>query len=254
MWLIPYFAVLYNTNSDFQTSNILLLRARLKFIFAHRRSIRGNIRYSRTCVWVCGFLRKRKKSPKTKSWSRHSRSRCRYFFFLSLWSISSQRQTTGSTFHPQVSLKATTFKLTIETLSQFIPKTQNLQMQNCVRLKSCFKLIHNRPVSKYQSGQKFLALMSINKLNFNPIHVLWSSATIQSLFFLDCKGKCGLYWRVWKSLLAGAYCMAMASTYNLKMRPGEWWVSEKQLKCIRRGESFEDHLKLFEELWWVYKS
>lgn len=22
---------------------------------------------------------------------------------------------------------------------------------------------------------------------------------------------------------AGAYCMAMASTYNLKMRPGEWW-------------------------------
>ena len=47
---------------------------------------------------------------------------------------------------------------------------------------------------------------------------------------------------------AGAYCMAMASTYNLKMRPGEWWVSDKQLRCIRRPESFEDHLKMFEDL------
>lgn len=47
---------------------------------------------------------------------------------------------------------------------------------------------------------------------------------------------------------AGAYCMAMASTYNLKMRPGEYWVADGQLKCIRRGETFEDHLSLFEGL------
>mmetsp|Transcript_9837 Transcript_9837/g.24534 ORF Transcript_9837/g.24534 Transcript_9837/m.24534 type:complete len:495 (-) Transcript_9837:356-1840(-) len=48
---------------------------------------------------------------------------------------------------------------------------------------------------------------------------------------------------------AGAYCMAMASTYNLKMRPGEYWVDEKgQLKTIRRPESLEDHLALFKGL------
>ncbi len=32
---------------------------------------------------------------------------------------------------------------------------------------------------------------------------------------------------------AGAYCMAMASTYNLKMRPAEYWVADGQLKQIR---------------------
>ncbi len=47
---------------------------------------------------------------------------------------------------------------------------------------------------------------------------------------------------------AGAYCMAMASTYNLKMRPAEYWVADGQLKQIRRGETLEDHLKLFEGL------
>lgn len=48
---------------------------------------------------------------------------------------------------------------------------------------------------------------------------------------------------------AGAYCMAMASTYNLKMRPGEWWVDAAgDLKMIRRPETLEDHLKLFEGL------
>lgn len=47
---------------------------------------------------------------------------------------------------------------------------------------------------------------------------------------------------------AGAYCMAMASTYNLKMRPAEYWVSGGQVKCIRKGESVEDHLALFEGL------
>lgn len=45
---------------------------------------------------------------------------------------------------------------------------------------------------------------------------------------------------------AGAYCMSMASTYNLRMRPGEWWVSDGQLKQIRKAEGFEDHLKMFE--------
>ena len=42
--------------------------------------------------------------------------------------------------------------------------------------------------------------------------------------------------------------MAMASTYNLKMRPAEYWVAGGQLQCIRRGETVEDHLKLFEGL------
>ncbi|KAJ9518081.1 hypothetical protein QJQ45_009983 [Haematococcus lacustris] len=48
---------------------------------------------------------------------------------------------------------------------------------------------------------------------------------------------------------AGAYCMAMASTYNLKMRPGEYWVNEAgELKQIRKPESLDDHIKLFEGL------
>lgn len=47
---------------------------------------------------------------------------------------------------------------------------------------------------------------------------------------------------------AGAYCMAMASTYNLKMRPAEYWVEGGALKQIRRGETLEDHLKLFSGL------
>jgi diaminopimelate decarboxylase len=47
---------------------------------------------------------------------------------------------------------------------------------------------------------------------------------------------------------AGAYCMAMASTYNLKMRPAEYWVADGQLKQIRRVETLDDHLRLFEGL------
>lgn len=47
---------------------------------------------------------------------------------------------------------------------------------------------------------------------------------------------------------AGAYCMAMASTYNLKMRPAEYWVADGQLKQIRRGETLQDHLRMFEGL------
>eukprot|EP00884_Botryococcus_braunii_P000524 jgi/Botrbrau1/10472/Bobra.0133s0078.1 len=47
---------------------------------------------------------------------------------------------------------------------------------------------------------------------------------------------------------AGAYCMAMASTYNLKMRPPEYWVDGSQVQCIRHAETLEDHIRLFEGL------
>ena len=42
--------------------------------------------------------------------------------------------------------------------------------------------------------------------------------------------------------------MAMASTYNLKMRPAEYWVSNGELKQIRKGETLQDHLRMFEGL------
>ncbi|KAE8708250.1 Diaminopimelate decarboxylase 2 [Hibiscus syriacus] len=45
---------------------------------------------------------------------------------------------------------------------------------------------------------------------------------------------------------AGAYCMSMASTYNLKMRPPEYWVEEDgSVTKIRHGETFEDHMRFF---------
>ncbi|XP_010930238.1 probable diaminopimelate decarboxylase, chloroplastic [Elaeis guineensis] len=47
---------------------------------------------------------------------------------------------------------------------------------------------------------------------------------------------------------AGAYCMSMASTYNLKMRPPEYWVDNGSLVKIRHGETFEDLLKFFDGL------
>ncbi|KAI3769737.1 hypothetical protein L6452_00850 [Arctium lappa] len=48
---------------------------------------------------------------------------------------------------------------------------------------------------------------------------------------------------------AGAYCMSMASTYNLKMRPPEYWVEEDgSVAKIRHGETFEDHMRYFEGL------
>ncbi|XP_058190708.1 diaminopimelate decarboxylase 2, chloroplastic-like [Rhododendron vialii] len=48
---------------------------------------------------------------------------------------------------------------------------------------------------------------------------------------------------------AGAYCMSMASTYNLKMRPPEYWVEEGgSVAKIRHGETFEDHIRCFEGL------
>ncbi|MQL89185.1 hypothetical protein Taro_021766 [Colocasia esculenta] len=47
---------------------------------------------------------------------------------------------------------------------------------------------------------------------------------------------------------AGAYCMSMASTYNLKMRPPEYWIDNGAVVKIRHGETFEDHMKFFEGL------
>ncbi|KAJ1376071.1 PLP-binding barrel [Sesbania bispinosa] len=48
---------------------------------------------------------------------------------------------------------------------------------------------------------------------------------------------------------AGAYCMSMASTYNLKMRPPEYWVEDDgSVSKIRHGETFEDHVRFFEGL------
>ncbi|OIW20548.1 hypothetical protein TanjilG_14486 [Lupinus angustifolius] len=48
---------------------------------------------------------------------------------------------------------------------------------------------------------------------------------------------------------AGAYCMSMASTYNLKMRPPEYWVEDNgSVSKIRHGETFEDHTRFFEGL------
>ncbi|KAJ7978339.1 Diaminopimelate decarboxylase [Quillaja saponaria] len=48
---------------------------------------------------------------------------------------------------------------------------------------------------------------------------------------------------------AGAYCMSMASTYNLKMRPPEFWIEEDgSVAKIRHGETFEDHIQFFHGL------
>ncbi|RVW22927.1 Diaminopimelate decarboxylase 1, chloroplastic [Vitis vinifera] len=48
---------------------------------------------------------------------------------------------------------------------------------------------------------------------------------------------------------AGAYCMSMASSYNLKMRPPEYWVEDDgSVSKIRHGETFEDHVRYFEGL------
>ena len=45
---------------------------------------------------------------------------------------------------------------------------------------------------------------------------------------------------------AGAYCYAMSSNYNLKMRPPEYLVDNDRLIRIRRSETFEEHMRLFE--------
>ena len=48
---------------------------------------------------------------------------------------------------------------------------------------------------------------------------------------------------------AGAYCMSMASSYNLTLPPAEWWVQGgTQLQQIRRATTLDDHLRAFEGL------
>ncbi|CAL5349566.1 unnamed protein product [Camellia sinensis] len=43
--------------------------------------------------------------------------------------------------------------------------------------------------------------------------------------------------------------MSMASTYNLKMRPPEYWVEEDgSVAKIHHVETFEDHIRYFEGL------
>jgi len=46
----------------------------------------------------------------------------------------------------------------------------------------------------------------------------------------------------------GAYAYAMASTYNSRMRPAEIMVDNKEVKLIRKKETFEDLMKLYPEL------
>ena len=46
---------------------------------------------------------------------------------------------------------------------------------------------------------------------------------------------------------AGAYCMAMASTYNLQLLPPEYWVlPDGKVERIRKAGSLEEHLKQFD--------
>ncbi|GIL60438.1 hypothetical protein Vafri_15029 [Volvox africanus] len=47
---------------------------------------------------------------------------------------------------------------------------------------------------------------------------------------------------------AGAYCMSMASNYNLKMRPAEYMVEDGKLRKIRNEETLEHHLAVFDGL------
>ncbi len=44
---------------------------------------------------------------------------------------------------------------------------------------------------------------------------------------------------------AGAYCYAMSSNYNLKMRPPEYLVDGERLVEIRRVETLDDYMRLF---------
>jgi diaminopimelate decarboxylase len=43
--------------------------------------------------------------------------------------------------------------------------------------------------------------------------------------------------------MAGAYCLAMASNYNLSPRPAAALVSEGRVRLIRRRETYEDLLR-----------
>ncbi len=45
---------------------------------------------------------------------------------------------------------------------------------------------------------------------------------------------------------AGAYCYVMSSNYNVHMRPPEYLVDGEQVIPIRRGETFDDFMRLFD--------
>lgn len=45
---------------------------------------------------------------------------------------------------------------------------------------------------------------------------------------------------------AGAYCMAMASNYNMKVKPVEVLVDGSEWRVVRRAESFDDMMSLYE--------
>lgn len=47
---------------------------------------------------------------------------------------------------------------------------------------------------------------------------------------------------------AGAYCMSMASSYNLQMPPAEYWVEDGSLRKIRLAQTLQTHLKAFADL------
>eukprot|EP00958_Prasinococcus_capsulatus_P009603 scaffold931_cov383-Prasinococcus_capsulatus_cf.AAC.6 len=45
---------------------------------------------------------------------------------------------------------------------------------------------------------------------------------------------------------AGAYCCAMASNYNLKMRPAEYWVNEEgKVEMIRQRETLDGLMRMW---------
>lgn len=46
---------------------------------------------------------------------------------------------------------------------------------------------------------------------------------------------------------AGAYGYAMASNYNARMRPAEYLVRSDEVVCIRRAETLNDHMRLFDD-------
>lgn len=46
---------------------------------------------------------------------------------------------------------------------------------------------------------------------------------------------------------AGAYGFIMGSNYNLKMKPAEYLVDVRQLFRVRRAETMDDYMRLFED-------
>jgi diaminopimelate decarboxylase len=48
---------------------------------------------------------------------------------------------------------------------------------------------------------------------------------------------------------AGAYCMSMASSYNMKLTPAEYWVEGgSQLRQIRKAVTLDQYMAVYEGL------